>query len=106
MILYSSGYSGAGAGKNNPGMVQVRNVGPIPCGKYSIGEPFDSEAHGPHVMRLFPDPSNQMFGRSGFLMHGDSISSPGNASEGCIVLPRDVRELVSNSNDSTLTVIG
>jgi hypothetical protein len=35
----SSGYSGAGDGKNKPEMQDVPNVGPIPQGNYTIGEP-------------------------------------------------------------------
>jgi hypothetical protein len=46
-----------------------------------------------------------MFGRSGFLMHGDNIRLPGTASEGCIILPRDLREAIWNSADHTLEVI-
>ena len=33
------GYSGHGEGKNNPAMQKVPNVGPIPVGKYTIGQP-------------------------------------------------------------------
>jgi hypothetical protein len=100
-----SGYSGHDAGKNNPDMQDVHDVGPIPQGKYTItGPPFDSPGHGPFVMRLVPDPQNEMFGRSGFLMHGDSIEHPGAASEGCIIMPRAIRERVWNSGDRDLKV--
>lgn len=99
------GYSGAPPlGKNNPSMQDTRDVGPIPQGLYTVGDPFDTEAHGPHVMRLTPDSTNQMFGRSGFLIHGDSIARPGFASEGCIIMARDVRNAVSSSTDKRLTV--
>lgn len=99
------GYSGSSEGKNNPFMQNVPCVGPIPQGRYAIGDPFDSPTHGPHAMRLTPDPANEMFGRSGFLIHGDSISHPGNASEGCIVLPRNVRDRISASGDNVLEVV-
>lgn len=32
-----------------------------------------------------------MHGRAGFYMHGDKVAAPGNASEGCIIMPRAVR---------------
>ena len=99
------GYSGAPEGKNNPAKQSVPMVGPIPQGTYVIGTPFDSPEHGPHAMHLSPDPANDMFGRSGFLMHGDSIEHPGCASEGCIIMPRDVREQVSASPDKLLAVL-
>lgn len=99
------GYSGAPAGKNNPAMQNVPNVGPIPQGNYTISAPYNSPDHGPFAMPLIPDPANEMFGRAGFLMHGDNIEHPGCASEGCIIMPRDVREAVWNSGDRGLVVI-
>ncbi len=98
------GYSGAPAGKNNPSMQSVPCVGPLPCGMYTIGAPFDSAEHGPHAMHLTPDPENEMFGRSGFLIHGDSIEHPGAASEGCMIMARNVRNLVSSSACKRLEV--
>jgi len=86
-----TGYSGHGAGKNNPAMQEVHNVGPIPCGLYTCGNLQNTDKHGPNVRHLDPDPENQMFGRGGFLIHGDSIANPGKASEGCIIMPVDIR---------------
>lgn len=99
-----SGYSGHLQGKNNPDMQNEPSVGPIPVGMYTIGAPRDSLTHGPFVLPLTPFPTNQMFGRSGFLMHGDSLMRPGDASLGCIIMPRSVREKVLASNDYTLRV--
>lgn len=99
------GYSGHAEGKNCPAMQDRRGVGPIPRGLYTISTPFDDDDHGKYVMRLWPNPKNQMFGRAGFLMHGDSIEHPGAASEGCIVMPRSVREQVWESGDKTLQVV-
>lgn len=99
------GYSGAGAGKDNPAMQSVRDLGPIPQGVYAIGAPFDSIEHGPFAMRLAPDAANKMFSRSGFLMHGDSREHPGCASRGCIILPRHARETVAASADRELRVL-
>lgn len=100
------GYSGAGAGKNNPEMQNLTNVGPIPQGNWTIcGPPFDSEDHGPYVLRLQPAAETETFGRTGFLMHGDSKEHPGSASRGCIILPRAVREQVWTSGDHDLKVV-
>jgi hypothetical protein len=104
-FLTAFGYSGRADGKNNPEMQSVPNVGPIPEGIYSIGRPEDTLTHGPFVLPLTPDPSNQMFSRGGFLIHGDSIVAPGSASEGCIILPRLVRNEIAASLDRTLKVI-
>ena len=100
----AQGYSGKGEGKNNSAFQQIQNIGPIPQGKYSIGEPHDSPEHGPFAMRLTPDPANEMFGRSSFLMHGDSLRDPGEASEGCIIMSRETREHVWSSGDHELQV--
>jgi hypothetical protein len=99
------GYSGFGDGKNKPDAEQIHQVGPIPCGSYAIGPPHDSQTHGPFVLRLTPDPANQMFGRDGFLIHGDSVHAPGTASLGCIIQSRDVREKVWKSGDHELAVV-
>ncbi len=100
----SVGYSGKGICKNNPLMVNLRERGPIPPGAYSIGDPFNSDDHGPFCLRLTPYPINQMFGRDGFLIHGDSVKEPGTASEGCIIMPRSVREAIAKSSDRFLNV--
>lgn len=102
----ATGYSGAGEGKNNPDLQNIRNVGPIPVGDWTItGPPADTEDHGPYVLRLAPAAGTETFGRSGFLMHGDSREHPGCASEGCVILPRPVREQVWKSNDRDLKVV-
>lgn len=103
--LLGVGYSGHGEGKNNPTLQHVHNVGPIPCGDYTIGPPRNSKKRGPYVLPLMPDPTNEMFERSAFLIHGDSIKTPGTASEGCIILSRKVREAIWASEDKRLKVI-
>jgi Protein of unknown function (DUF2778) len=107
-VVEGDGYSGFEAGRNNPAMQEQPNVGPIPQGRYSIGSPecVDSPGpHGPFVLRLTPDPANQMFGRAGFLIHGDSIVQPGLASHGCIIMGRIIREKIAASGDTALTVV-
>ena len=99
------GYSGNGLGKNNPGMCDVSNVGPVPVGTYTILFPRTTVTHGPYVLPLVPAPSNEMHERSGFLIHGDSIAAPGTASQGCIILPRAVRESIWASGDHELQTV-
>ena len=103
--VIGAGYSGFGDGKNNPAMQDEPNVGPIPTGMYVIGPPKDTPTHGPHVMTLSPTDRTETFGRNGFLIHGDSVGSPGTASHGCIILPRDLRDTISASGDYELTVV-
>jgi Protein of unknown function (DUF2778) len=101
----ATGYSGIGAGKNNPALQDVPNVGPIPQGDWMIaGPPVNTADHGPYVLKLNPVDGTETFGRSGFLMHGDSKEHPGSASHGCIILPRAVREQVWISGDRELEV--
>jgi len=80
-------------------------VGPIPRGMWSISDPFDSPDHGPMAMRLEPIAGTLTMGRDGFLMHGDSLTHPGQASHGCIIMPRATRELVAAGTDRTLQVV-
>lgn len=103
-IRVAQGYSGYHEGKDNPTMENVEGVGPIPKGFYTVGVPHDTDEHGPFVMSLTPAPANEMHGRSGFLMHGDSKEHPGEASRGCIIMPRFAREEVWNSGDHRLQV--
>lgn len=103
--LVGVGYSGAAQGKNNPLLQMEHNVGPIPVGLYIIQQPQHTVTHGPYVLPLIPFPENEMFGRFGFLIHGDSIVWPGSASEGCVIQSRDVRERIWTSGDHVLKVI-
>ncbi|SIO72549.1 Protein of unknown function [Burkholderia sp. GAS332] len=103
-VIVATGYSGGGEGKNNSRVEQKRDVGPIPRGVYRIGLPRSSSRHGPHYMALTPEPGTQTYGRSGFLIHADSIERPGEASEGCIILPLKIRQLISTSRETTLVV--
>jgi hypothetical protein len=100
------GYSGFGAGKNNPADQAIPDVGPIPQGNWLItGPPVNTMEHGPYVLRLEPEPGTATHGRSGFLIHGDSIEHPGEASMGCVILGRTVRQSIWLSGDRTLQVI-
>ena len=102
--LIGSGYSGAPEYKNQPEHQGKKNLGCIPCGVYTILPAFKGPK-GPVCMRLIPDPSNEMFGRSGFMIHGDSKDNPGTASEGCIILPRGAREFINDKRHCGLRVV-
>jgi hypothetical protein len=98
------GYSGSlsKGGKNDPRKQCEQDIGPIPRGLYRIGPPGPGPS--PYSLRLTPDPSNDMCGRSNFLIHGDSISHPGNASEVCIILSRSEREAIVKTGLKLLVV--
>ena len=94
VTLMGTGYAGAPSGKNDPRQQSVPNVGPLPAGFYTIEPPTNSTHCGQEAFPLVPDAQNQMFGRSGFFLHGDSLSHPGGGSDGCIVQARAVRDAV------------
>jgi hypothetical protein len=56
-------------------------------------------------MALTPILQTKTYGRSGFLIHGDSIQHPGEASEGCIIMPPDARHRIWASGDDSLHVV-
>jgi len=99
------GYAGHGEGKNNPSMERIHDIGPLPKGTYYIGKVIDSPHTGPFTIILIPDKDNKMYGRGDFRMHGDSIKEPGTASNGCIIMPRSVREKVYEGEDKIIEVV-
>jgi len=109
--IVSRGYSGKGRGRNNPSLQSVAGIGPLPRGRYRIGEPRISPRTGPFAMDLYPvdaTPGNTVHdstGRSAFQIHGDSVSAPGTASSGCIILQRAVREQIWRSKDHIIEVV-
>lgn len=107
--VVATGYAGGNCGKNpegknNPAMQNVRGVGPLPVGTYVLGLPVMQSHLGPFAIPLCPAADNEMCGRSDFYMHGDTTPS-GNASEGCIIMPRAIRNLVWASDDHTIIVV-
>ena len=110
--LLAVGYSGHAEGKNNPALQAHANLGPIPCGRFRMelitdgnGNMVDYEHKKAPVIRLIPQPGTQMFGRAGFLLHGDSIPAPGTASLGCVVENHAARMAVAFSPDKDLDVV-
>lgn len=104
--LAATGYSGHGAGVNDPKSQAIHDVGPIPQGHWSISAPRDTTSHGPFVLPLTAKAGTETFGRDGFLIHGDRVTEPGAhaASLGCIILARTARETIWNSGDHELEV--
>ncbi len=103
-----TGYAGHNFGLNNPlaqdipGGPRDSDAGPLPQGSYTIG-PLQNNVTStgtvlPDSMRLIPDPSNDMFERSGFLIHGGNMKDR-SSSQGCIVAPRDCLITIGSSND-------
>jgi hypothetical protein len=104
--LLCTGYAGAGQFKNDPAAQSIAGKGPLPCGTYQIAKPIDQNPGvGAFALRLDPLPTNNMFGRSEFFIHGDSVTAPGNASEGCIVAPLQYREVIARSPVQVIVVV-
>jgi len=101
VVVNRQGYAGRGVGRNNPALQSVRNVGPLPQGRYSIGIGFNNRGStGPESLRLTPSDDEEMFGRGRFLIHGGGRD----ASKGCIVLPIEDRRAISAAGGGTLDV--
>jgi RHS repeat-associated protein len=111
------GYAGHGKGLNNPASQSVSeaadkaNAGPLPQGEYTIGKQQDNVANRgtdhevtlKASMRLTPDPSNDMGGRGGFLIHGGDLVNR-TSSEGCIVESPAARSVIGGSGVPILQV--
>lgn|SRR5678815_3344313 len=107
--LLAIGYSGTEEGRNNPAMEMAKGIGPIPEGNYTFGIAYDSEHTGPLTLPVTPDAETAQriteMGRdpNSFRMHGDNIKH--DASHGCIIMLRTVREAIDKGVDKALTVI-
>lgn len=98
-------YSGKGDHKNQPEDEAIRGLGPIPAGRWRIVRWDDHHgSKGPNVAVLEPV-GHDAHGRTSFLIHGDSISAPGTASEGCIVAGPGYRDELRGSGDLDLEVV-
>jgi hypothetical protein len=98
------GYSGFAWGLNNPSFEQVRDIGPIPKGRYLIKDPHRAHPNkGPLVFELEPD--DRCISRDDLLIHGDNKYRSYTGSTGCIVLDREIREQIDVSWDRELEVI-
>ena len=91
--LVGYGYSGAVMALNDIHKSNIEMVGPLPAGTYVIENVYDDSRRGNHTCVLRPHPDNKMYGRSGFLIHGDTLSESHNASDGCIITTFAVRSM-------------
>jgi len=103
--LTATGWAGQPPHKNDPNGQCEKNVGPLPRGKYAIGPAYHHPKLGPITMNLTPASSNEMCGRGDFRIHGASASDPEHSSEGCIIMPHDIRESIDAGLDRELEVI-
>lgn len=103
------GYSGVGAGLNNPAAQCLEKLGPLPRGSYTIGPPKNGPTD--YSLPLVPSIGNDMCNppRDNFLIHGDRNQEPPRApnvaSEGCIILSPVVRRKIWESGDRELLVV-
>lgn len=111
-VLKGKGWAGQPPHKNDPNGQDIAKVGPLPRGKYKIGPAYHHPKLGPVTMNLTPDPTNEMFGRSDFRIHGFAVDDPNTpineteySSEGCIIQLRPVREAIAAGADRDLTVV-
>ena len=104
--LVLTGYAGHGPGVNKPAMQDQHDVGPLPQGRYVMTALIDSPHTGLATIILDPDPANQIFGRSGFRIHGDNAAGNHTASDGCIIAGHaNERTTIWNSGDHDLEVV-
>lgn len=105
------GYSGHQWGRNNPSAQAAPGIGPIPSGRWRMSAMKDSARVGPWTIVLQAvdaapaDDRHDATGRGAFRIHGDSIRDPGQASHGCIIMPRSVRIAMWQSGDHNLEVV-
>lgn len=100
-LPFAIGSAGAGEGRNNPSQDHVRNVGPIPRGRYRLSAMAHNRFASPAIFCI-PEADTDTKGRSGFWIHG------GSKSEGCILLQYRDRTFIAAAiaaGFSTLTVV-
>lgn len=108
---FATGYSGGAGGKtleavNNPDFQHVKGVGPLPCGSYEMGTPILQHPHvGRYAIPLIPHPDNKMFDRDQFFCHGDNQHENQSASDGCIIMPYNIRVVLGEGTDKTIEVV-
>lgn len=97
------GYSGAPGYVNNANAVAVKGKGPIPPGEWFFSRaPWSSK--GPQVLSLMKGTETETYGRTAFMIHGDNKRMNRSASNGCIILPRSVRDRMASDSPGRLVV--
>lgn len=103
-VALGYGYAGRDKGLNSPDHEMVKNTGPIPKGLWELGIWHTSKEFGPIVCFLRPIGGQNVFGRGGFMIHGDNKKMNYTASEGCIILSRNLRKLIRDSGEKQIVV--
>ncbi|MDT3563578.1 DUF2778 domain-containing protein [Cronobacter malonaticus] len=101
---FDAEYSGRPGYWNDSANECISNRGPLPRGTYTIGPAFNHPRTRAYTMRLTPYIENQMCGRDGFMIHGNSGAHPTQASDGCIILNLQGRMAINDSSDKILVV--
>lgn len=101
---FAADYSGRPGFWNDSANECVIGMGPLPRGTYTIGPAFYHHKTKAYTMRLIPFVENQMCGRDGFMIHGNSAAHPRTASDGCIILNLSGRKEINDSSDKILVV--
>jgi len=102
MISTSGCCCGQSGSCRNNGACQCQvSVGPLPRGTYTLGNMRTFKGMN-YCYDLYPAASNNMCGRSGFLIHGGGCSA--NPSEGCIVIEDEHTRYMIKSG-ATLNVV-
>lgn len=87
-------YAGKGMWINDPASTDEVSRGPLPAGAYRLHKPVRHPRLGPLSFRLEAIPGVEMFGRSGFFIHGDNARGDRSASSGCIIANKAAREVI------------
>jgi len=113
-VLLGRAYSGYMEHHNVHADQALHGLGPIPVGRYKIGEFFDDlepeppdgkQHKGPIVAHLYPCSDTVTFDRSGFMLHGDNAEQNFSGSDGCIAAAKNLRLAVRDSGELDLNVI-
>lgn len=102
--LMYRGYSGHGEYINDPDAEAKVARGPIPRGVWKMARAFRHKNLGPLAIPLSPV-GHTAYGRSEFFIHGDNNLRNRSASQGCIILPRFVREAIDARFGAALEVV-
>jgi hypothetical protein len=104
-VVEGSCYSGTGAGRDNPAMNGVPSQGPTPRGWWDIANGQTTRLGSPSF-RLAPDPGNSVYQTlrqpNSFLIHADNARH--DASEGCTICERRIRDVIDRYPGSRLVV--
>jgi len=89
--LVAAGYSGAPGHKNKTESEGLKGAGPIPRGRWQMFYVYVAGHRlGQYAIALRPV-GHKALGRNDFMVHADSIRNPGAASQGCVILPLEIR---------------